>query len=193
MITLDLQAAVVNDEELSNHEPIPQELRGENFAPFIEKELGGQDGEDRDIATYSPLLEVVFTSITTAGIMPFMQAIASKAGEDVWASIRERVPRRRHRRIERDLDSAQLVQVVDVEQRIVVRMPHRLPASAAPGLTQLVQELRNIKTPVLIVYEPEAARWDWTFADLSEPDIATALRRATRSGADLPSNWERPQ
>lgn len=137
---------------------------------------------------YSPILDLVIVSVTTASLMPFLQAISSKAGEDVWAAIRDRIPQRRRRRIERDLDATQAMQVIDVERRIIVRMPRVLPASAAPELAQLLQNLRDINRPLLISYQSGQATWDWMIADLSEPDVAAALRRSTRHGVDLPAH-----
>lgn len=109
----------------------------------------------------SGFLEVATAAISTATLLPFIQAIATKAGEDIVPKIAGLVPRRlRHK-----LDESDVIELVARDRRLIIMIPKRLSAEAARQLSDIVNTLQGTDGWFRVTYDAAARSWDIASAD----------------------------
>lgn len=91
-------------------------------------------------------------------LLPFVQAIASKAGEDVYQLIRGKLSRQGRKLAEAEMREAGVVTLADSHARIILRVPERL----SPAMPEQIEDVR-IPVPrdgwLLVVWDPALAQW----------------------------------
>lgn len=100
--------------------------------------------------------EIITTAVVTAALVPFVQAIAAKAGEDVYRAVRRLLPRLLPSREERP--HVQTIEVVDPDTRTRLRLDVDLPADAVERLAE-VDEHAVQASDRLIYWDRERRRW----------------------------------
>lgn len=105
-------------------------------------------------------LELVGLAVTAAVLQPFVAAIATRAGEEVWPKIAGLVRRERRKEIDRRLDDADLLELTSRDGRFVISMPKRLPAAAARDLQDVMDTLQNTVGVFRLSYEAETGSWN---------------------------------
>ncbi|MCC9707901.1 hypothetical protein E4N62_23140 [Streptomyces sp. MNU76] len=110
-------------------------------------------------------LDLATAVVTTAALQPFVSAIATKAGEEVWPKIAGLVRHGRREEIDACLADTELLEIVARDGRLVIKMPKRLPAQAARDLRDVVATLEKADGRFRISYDAASRSWDITPAD----------------------------
>ncbi len=110
--------------------------------------------------------EVLLGALAGSTLLPFFQAIATKAGEDLYARIRGLLSREKDERARTALDTTGHVTLADPGTATVLRLPADLPPDAAGALRHLMLPPRGDGWRV--VYW-DAARRVWVADDLDIP------------------------
>jgi hypothetical protein len=105
-------------------------------------------------------LELVGLAVTAAVLQPFVAAIATRAGEEVWPKIAGLVRRERRKEIDRRLDDVDLLELTSCDGRFVISMPKRLSAAAARDLQDVMGTLQNTVGRFRLTYEAETGSWN---------------------------------
>jgi hypothetical protein len=82
-------------------------------------------------------VDVLIGALTGASLLPFVQAIATKGGEDVYAKIKHALSRRGRRRAKAEIRDVGTVTLTFPDERIVLRVPATMPATAVEQLMQV--------------------------------------------------------
>ncbi|MGW6461891.1 hypothetical protein ACWF94_39175, partial [Streptomyces sp. NPDC055078] len=88
-------------------------------------------------------LDLAAAVVTTAALQPFVSAIATKAGDEVWPKIVGLVRPGRREEIAAGLADTRLLEIAAQDGRLVIRMPQRLPPQAARDLRDVVAALEE--------------------------------------------------
>ncbi|MFI6278492.1 hypothetical protein [Streptomyces sp. NPDC050988] len=110
-------------------------------------------------------LDLATAVVTTAALQPFVSAIATKAGEEVWPKIAGLVRPGRREEIDASLADTELLEIVTGDGRLVIKMPKRLPAQAARDLRDVLAMLEEADGRFRISYDAASRSWDITRAD----------------------------
>ncbi|NUT48648.1 MAG: hypothetical protein HOV94_15275 [Saccharothrix sp.] len=113
--------------------------------------------------------ELILGVLTGSALLPFVQALATKAGEDVYQLVRAKLTRRARKRAEAELAEAGTVTVADQDRRVVLELPATMSAAMSA-------KLDDVRLPV----RPEGwllVRWDegrsrWVVEQHPEPPDA---------------------
>ncbi|GAA3784946.1 hypothetical protein GCM10023083_21310 [Streptomyces phyllanthi] len=105
-------------------------------------------------------LDLVTMVVITAAVQPFVQAIASKAGEEVWPKIADLLRPGRREEVGQGLAEAELLEIAARDGRLVIRMPKRLPVEAARDLRDVVATLEEADGTFEISYDAASRSWD---------------------------------
>jgi hypothetical protein len=100
-------------------------------------------------------LETATTVVATTALLPLVQAIATKAGEDVWAKIAEWLPERMRRRSGQE----EVLEIVSPDRRLTIVTPVRLTAEASRHLRDVVESLENSDGSHRLTYDAAAKSW----------------------------------
>ncbi|MFF3275857.1 hypothetical protein ACFYWU_33700 [Streptomyces chrestomyceticus] len=122
-----------------------------------------QEGDER-----TSILELAATAVTTAMLLPFLQALATKAGDDVWPKIRDLVRPGQRDDIEQSLADTQVLELVAADRRMIITMPQRMSAETAHGLQGVVRALTDIGGYYRVRYDAPTGTWDVTPANDEE-------------------------
>lgn len=117
-------------------------------------------GDDTD---RSGLFDLVTVGLTTALLQPFVQALATKAGEDVWPKIAALVRRERAEPPEETREhilAAELLEVVVQDRRLVLVLPKQIPSEAVTHLRQLQETLHGADGWLRVTYDAAACTWE---------------------------------
>jgi hypothetical protein len=136
-----------------------------------EEELDWWAGGDRAGA-----VELVATVALTVALQPFLQALASKAGEDVWTRLAGLV-RGDRRRAEQE---AQLIDVRCDDDRLVIRIPRKLSGVAMESLADRLKVLPPSPDWRRLAYDAATRTWNLTRTeppteDASAPDTGAQV------------------
>ncbi|MFD3580500.1 hypothetical protein [Streptomyces sp. NPDC058644] len=116
-----------------------------------------------DQADRNGLFDLVTVGLTTALLQPFVQALATKAGEDVWPKIASLVRREQAEPPEETrahVAAAELLEVVVQDRRLVLLLPKHLPAEAVAQLRQLQETLRGADGWLRVAYDAATCTWE---------------------------------
>ncbi|GLW06934.1 hypothetical protein Misp01_20640 [Microtetraspora sp. NBRC 13810] len=112
------------------------------------------------------MTEVLLGALAGSTLLPFFQAIATKAGEDLYAKVRSLLSGADRERAQTALDTAGSVTLADRGTMTILRLPAELPPDAAAALRLLV--LPPPAEGWRIVYW-DGARRMWVVDDLDVP------------------------
>jgi hypothetical protein len=110
--------------------------------------------------------ELLLAALTGSVLAPFIQGVVTKAGEDVYAKIKDRLQNRR------SAEAGPIV-LADPRTRIAVELPATLPTSEAARLAAVRIPESGNRDWLLVEYQPGGALW--TIRVVPEPP-ATAIR-----------------
>lgn len=91
-------------------------------------------------------------------LLPFIQAMATKAGEDAYAKVRKRLSRRDRKRVKAELRATGTVTFVERDAHIVLQVP------ATTSATQFAR-LESVRLPiqrrawVRVAWDPRTSQW----------------------------------
>jgi hypothetical protein len=102
--------------------------------------------------------ELILGALAGSVLLPFLQAVATKAGEDAYQAVRDRLSWRSRRRARAELQEAGVVSLAAHDARVVLQLPERVtPAMAA--------RLENVRLPVdrtgwaVVSWDEVQSRW----------------------------------
>jgi hypothetical protein len=108
--------------------------------------------------------------LTGSALAPFLQAVATKAGDDVHAKIRDLLRRRRrHKDTEPPRD--QPVLLADPSTAVVLKLPPKISTSEAAALAALRLPAEWSGGWLLVEHDPESSRWTATMIRKPPPDV----------------------
>lgn len=117
-------------------------------------------GADRGI------VDVLAGAVAGSAILPFLQALATKSGEDVYAKLKDVLTRRGRTRAKAELAESGTITVVSPDSRLVVRLPASMDAA-------VVERLENLPVPTRrdgwLVVSWDAATGRWIAEEADEP------------------------
>lgn len=102
--------------------------------------------------------EAVTTAVLTATLVPFVQAIAAQAGQDVYAAIRRLLSRDKRQDLDGDPQQRRLFRLVEQSSGTAILVPRRLPGSAARQLAAMRMSDPAIAGAELL-WDPGRERW----------------------------------
>lgn len=110
--------------------------------------------------------ELLLGALAGSALLPFVQAIATKAGEDVYQMLRDKLPRKGRRDAKAEIRVAGTVTVTAPRSRVVLQLPERITPTMAA-------RLENVRLPVdrpdwLLVAWDEA-QGSWIVQSVPEP------------------------
>ncbi|WP_143133638.1 hypothetical protein [Actinoplanes philippinensis] len=117
--------------------------------------------------------ELILGALAGSVLLPFLQAVATKAGEDAYQAIRDRLPWHSRRKAQAELKDMGVVSLAARDARVVLQLPERVtPVMAA--------RLENVRLPVdrpgWAVVSWDDAQSRWVVEHVSEPPpSATAV------------------
>ncbi|HWS36440.1 MAG TPA: hypothetical protein VN408_27360 [Actinoplanes sp.] len=117
--------------------------------------------------------ELILGALAGSVLLPFLQAVVTKAGEDAYQAIRDRLPWGSRRKASAELKEAGVVSLAARDARVVLRLPQRItPLMAA--------RLENVRLPVdrpgwaVVSWDEVQSRW--VVEQVTEPpDSATRV------------------
>ncbi|WFE37619.1 hypothetical protein [Micromonospora sp. WMMD998] len=110
--------------------------------------------------------ELILGALAGSALLPFLQAVATKAGEDAYQAISDRLPWRNRRKARAELHEAGVVSLAARDARVVLQLPERVtPVMAA--------RLENVRLPVdrsgWAVVSWDGAQSRWVVEHTAEP------------------------
>ncbi|MBB5840943.1 hypothetical protein [Kribbella italica] len=103
-------------------------------------------------------VELLLGALAGSALLPFVQAMATKAGEDVYGKIRDRLSRRHRKQAKAALETKGSVIIADDETRLVLQLPSTTTESMAARLgTVRVPATRD--GWLLVRWDPMAGEW----------------------------------
>lgn len=111
-------------------------------------DLGGERGA----------VELLIGALAGSSLLPFVQAIATKAGEDVYAKIRNGLSRGERKRAEIEIRDAGTVTLVAPEARVVLQLPATMTFAMAT-LLDTVPLPRQRAGWLRVTWDVGTARW----------------------------------
>lgn len=146
------------------------------WAPAPHSQGGGIAGSPATIT------EILTTAVVTAALVPFVQAIATKAGEDVYRAARRLLPRLLPCREERP--HVRTIEVVDPDTRTRLRLDVDLPREAVERLAEV--DASTVQASDRLIY------WDRSVASgrLGDSQSGNGCGSGSRlTSAPSPRSW----
>jgi hypothetical protein len=110
--------------------------------------------------------EILLTALTCSALVPFIQAIATKTGEDVYAKIRHLLKGRREVRP----DAENTIVLVDRKTATVLEIPSHLSEKDARRLATVPMPSVPASHWLCIRYDPASRSWTATPVTAPSPD-----------------------
>jgi hypothetical protein len=113
---------------------------------------------DHDQNPERGVLDVLLGALTGSALLPFLQAIATKSGEDVYAKIKDALPKRHRQRVMAEIKESDTVTLYSADTRIVLRMPAKTTAA-------MTEQLKQVRLPprrdewLRISWDRASSRW----------------------------------
>ena len=128
-------------------------------------------------------VELLLGALAGSALLPFVQAIATKAGEDVYAKIRDKLSRRHRKQAKSTLRTKGTVTIADDESRLILQLPSTMTASMAARLGDL--RVSSTREDWLLV------RWDPTHAEWQsypcDPPVSEEVIDLTQPSSPTPT------
>jgi hypothetical protein len=125
-------------------------------------------------------VELLLGVLTGSTLLPFLQAISSKAGEDVYAKIRSRLSRKERSRLKIEMRAAGTVTIAANDTRVILQ----LPSSLTPDMAVQLDDVRVPATRenwLLVTWD--AGRFRWLVHECDEPPPSVLTIRSTQDGS----------
>ncbi len=103
-------------------------------------------------------VDVLLGALAGSTLLPFVQAIANKSGEDVYAKIKHALSAHARKRVKAEIKDTGTVTLVFADTRIVLRMPARMTPAAAEQLAQFRLPIRRDRW-LRISWDHAQSRW----------------------------------
>jgi hypothetical protein len=120
------------------------------------------DPEDPELTESDPdprgAVELLLGALAGSALLPFVQAMATKAGEDVYGKIRDKLSRRHRKQAKSALRAKGTVTIADDDARLLLQLPSTMTASMAA-------RLGNVRVPsshdgwLLVRWDPVRSEW----------------------------------
>lgn len=110
--------------------------------------------------------ELILGALAGSALLPFLQAVANRAGEDAYRAIRDRLTWRSRRRARAELREAGVMSLAAHDARVVLQLPERITPAMAAGLEAV--RLPAGRTGWAVVSWDEA-QGRWVVDDVAEP------------------------
>lgn len=148
-------------------------------------------GNDTSRGTADLLLGVLAGS----ALAPFLQVLATSAGEDVYAKIKELLSRRRRRTSASGADGdavqgSDVIQLADPERAVVLELPRTLGNVEAAELPTVAVPRRRPGQWVLVRRDTTSRRWQAFAVDAPPPGAIEV--EVPRSSRPAPSSGSSP-
>jgi hypothetical protein len=104
--------------------------------------------------------ELLLAAVTGSVLAPFVQAIATKLGEDVHGKLKALLARRSRERAEHV--PGQPITLADPQRAIVIQLPASLTTTEAAGLAEVRLPERAQAGWVYVRYDPRNGTWQAT-------------------------------
>ncbi|GAA1528845.1 hypothetical protein GCM10009741_33350 [Kribbella lupini] len=103
-------------------------------------------------------VELLLGALAGSALLPFVQAMATKAGEDVYGKIRDKLSRRHRKQAKSALRTKGTVTIADDDARLILQLPSTMTASMAARLGTV-----RVPSPhdgwLLVRWDPTHAVW----------------------------------
>lgn len=113
--------------------------------------------------------ELLIGALAGSALLPFIQAMATRAGEDAYELIRGRLSREGRRRAREEIRAAGTVTVADRGSRVVLQLPRTVDPAMAARLDRVRLPAR--RTGWLLI-RWDAGRAEWLVETRAEPPPA---------------------
>lgn len=134
-----------------------------------EAEVGGIGAPQPGTGGNRGAAELLLAMLTGSALAPFLQAVATKTGDDVHAKIRDLLGRRRrHKGTEPSRDRP--VRLADPATAVVLQLPPRLSTSEAAALAVLRLPANWSGGWLLVEHDPKSSLWTATMISNPPPD-----------------------
>ena len=117
--------------------------------------------------------DLLLAVLAGSALAPFVQTIATKTGDDVYAKIKDLLARRSRKAVNRPADAP--IVLVDPELALILQLPPTLTTTQATQLAALRLPARSPGNWVLVRYDSAAARWRTAMVDQPPPDAVEVL------------------
>ncbi|MFC9975322.1 hypothetical protein ACFVH6_30960 [Spirillospora sp. NPDC127200] len=124
-----------------------RELRDEGVGPAPEPGGGVERG----------MTEFLLGTLSASVLLPFVQAMVGRAGEEVYDKIRGLLSREQRARAEAEIAESGTVTLVDPERRIVLRVPARMTPEQALTISGVAVAAERGWT--LVEWDGDAGAW----------------------------------
>jgi molecular chaperone DnaK len=107
----------------------------------LESDVGSTDEDERVWGSVGSVAEVFGAAIATSALVPFVQALAAKAADDVYSSLRRLRFRIRPRPEQFSPHAGAVISVVDESTKLVLKLPASLGPYDQEALYRLLESL----------------------------------------------------
>lgn len=114
-------------------------------------------------------VDILLGALGGAAVLPFVQAIATKGGEDVYAGVKRALSRQARKRAKAEIRDSGTVTLTFPDERLVLCVPARIPAAMAEQLTQVRLPARRDEW-LRISADRATSRWIVLACDPPEAD-----------------------
>ncbi|MGW1594935.1 hypothetical protein [Streptomyces sp. NPDC002343] len=104
--------------------------------------------------------EMLLATVAGSALAPFVQAIATKLGEDVYGKVKDLLARRSREPAEHV--SGESLSLADPQRAIVIQIPASLTTTEAAALAEVRLPERTQAGWVDVRYDPRTGRWHAT-------------------------------
>lgn len=117
------------------------------------------------------VLDALLGAAAGSALLPFVQAIVTKGGEDVYAKIKELLSKAGRKKTEDEIKKTGTVTLFSDETRVVLRMPSRMTP-------QMTAQLKHLRLPPRgdewLRVSWDNAKGQWLVRECDPPDELTA-------------------
>jgi hypothetical protein len=114
--------------------------------------------------------ELILGALAGSTLLPFIQEVAKKAGEDAYQLLRDKLSRRGSKNAKAEIRETGAVTVAGHDSRVVLQMPERITDTIAGHLA-------NVRLPVdrvgWLLVTWDATQLRWIVENIPEPPPAT--------------------
>lgn len=116
--------------------------------------------------------EIILAALGGSALLPFVQAVATKAGEDVYKLVRDKLSRRGRKNATAEIRAAGTITLADERARVVLRLPQPLTTEMATRLDSVRLPARRIGW-LLVSWNPVVRQW--VVEEIPEPPRAATF------------------
>lgn len=110
--------------------------------------------------------ELILGALAGSTLLPFVQEVAKKAGEDVYRLLRDRLSRLSRTKAKAEIAETGAVTLADHKSRVLLQLPERI---APPLAGQLEYVNLPVNRPGWVLVTWDAAQDRWVVEDLPQP------------------------